>query len=168
MKVRPGHLRIALIALGVAVLYNLWYFVLRPGPSAAARVAPQPPLVTVAADRPVAPAAVDPADIPAAPAVDVAAPPGWRRDPFLFGDETRARATLVPRAPSPAEPVVTSILFSPDRHLAIVGGRIVGTGESVGLYTVWDIERDAVVFTAPDGNRVRVFVHGSPSEAVAR
>jgi len=168
VKIRQVHLRIALVALGAAVLYNVWYFVLRPAPAPASRVAPQQALIAAPPVQAENPAAVDPVSIPAAPAIDVLAPPSWRRDPFLFGDETRAGRTPVAPPPATSEPVVTSILFSSARRLAMVGGRIVGIGESIDGYTVTDIEHGAVVFTAPSGGRVRVFVHGAPSEGVAR
>ena len=66
----------------------------------------------------------------APPAVDLASAPSWRRDPFLFGDETRdaARPVLQTRAPVP--PIVRTILYSASRRLAIVDGRIVEEGPS--------------------------------------
>jgi hypothetical protein len=161
MTVRRGHLLLALAALAAAVLYNLWFFVLRPGPAPAARQAREQPLM--AASSPAA-AVRDPARIPAPPAVDLSAPPSWRRDPFLFGDETRntARPAVAARPAAP-EPSVRSILYSASRRLAIVDGRIVGIGETVGDYTVAEIERDAVVFTTPAGARLRVGIHGPAS-----
>ena len=113
-------------------------------------------------------AARDPLTIPAPPAIDLASAPAWRRDPFLFGDETRVVARPVVQAPAPVRPVVRTILYSAGRRLAIVNGRIVGVGEAVGGYTVADIEKDAVVFTAPSGERLRVPVHATASEEVSR
>jgi hypothetical protein len=63
---------------------------------------------------------------------------------------------------------VSSILFSRDRRLAIVSGRIVGVGESVGGYRVSDIEQAAVVFATPAGVRIRVSVHGVAPEGLVR
>ena len=54
------------------------------------------------------------------------------------------------------------------RRLAIVNGRIVGIGDRVGDFTVAGIERDAVVFLAPSGGRLRVSVHATSPEAVPR
>jgi hypothetical protein len=48
--------------------------------------------------------------------------------------------------PAPADVVVSSILWSSDRKLAIVNSRIVGAGDSVGRHTVVEIQSDAVVF----------------------
>jgi len=167
MTVRRPHLTLALAALAAAVLYNVWYFVLRPaGGPAAPRPAAEAPLVGPAVASRGAEAARDPLSIPAPPAVDLASTPSWRRDPFLFGDETRAVAPVSAAEPVPVLPTVRSILYSAARRLAIVDGRIVGVGDSVGGYAVADIEKGAVVFTAPSGERLRVPVHAGPVETV--
>jgi hypothetical protein len=57
--------------------------------------------------------------------------------------------------------VVSSILYSASRRLAIVDGRIVGVGDAVGNYRIVEIERDAVVLAVPSGARIRVSMHGS-------
>lgn len=168
MIIRTSHLRLAVIALAAAVLYNLWYFVLRPGPRPAERAAPDQPLISIPAEPARFPASADPAAIPAPPPVDMVAPPTWHRDPFLFGDETRSVAPAGDLASAAPEPAVTSILFSQDRRLAIVGGRIVGVGESVGGYRVSDIEQAAVMFVTPAGTRIRVSVHGAAPEGLVR
>jgi hypothetical protein len=168
MTVRRSHLTLALAALAAAVLYNVWYFVLRTTGPAASRPALERPLDGPPGQAPGAVAARDPLSIPAPPAVDLASAPSWRRDPFLFGDETRAVAPPAVPAPVPARPMVRTILYSAGRRLAIVNDRIVGIGEAVGSYTVADIEKDAVVFTAPSGERLRVPVHAMAPEAVAR
>jgi hypothetical protein len=156
-----------LLVLVAAVLYNVWYFT-RPSPKPAARVVPQEqaPLLAAAATAP--PAPFDPAALPAPPPVDLRAAPSWGRDPFLFGDESRIVAHPVAPLPAPVRPAVRTILYSSDRRLAIVNGRTVGVGDAVGEYTVADIERTAVVFTAPSGERFRVFVHAAGPQPVAR
>ena len=168
MTIRPGHLTLALAALAAAVLYNVWYFVLRPAAPAESRRAVEQPLAESAAAARPRLDSPDPLTIPAPPAIDLASAPAWRRDPFLFGDETRVvpRPVVTARAPEP--PSVRSILFSASRRLAIVNGRIVGIGDRVGDFTVAGIERDAVVFLAPSGGRLRVSVHATSSEAVSR
>jgi hypothetical protein len=168
MTVRRTHLVLALVALGAAVLYNVWYFALRPASPAAARPAGEPPLFAAAGAARPSGAAVDPLSIPAPPALDTDSAPSWRRDPFLFGDETRDAARRVAPAPQVLVPSVRSVLFSASRRLAIVDGRIVGVGESVGVYTVVEIERDAVIFAGPSGGRLRVPVHGPATEGPAR
>jgi len=169
MTVRRTHLGIALAALAAAVLYNVWYFVVRPATavtSAGPRAALEQPLAPGTGSA--AAAARDPLSIPAPPPIDAASRPSWGRDPFLFGDESRVVAHPVAPRPAPVRPVVRTILFSSDRRLAIVNGRTVGVGDAVGEYTVADIERTAVVFTAPSGERVRVSVHGAEPQPVAR
>ena len=52
-------------------------------------------------------------------------------------------------SPEPARPLVQHDLFSENRRLAIVNGRMVGVGDAAGAFTVADIERTAVVFSAP-------------------
>jgi len=159
MKVRKSHLRIALFVLGAAILFNL-YFYLRP---AARPVAIQPfqqPMMGVAAG-PAAGGQIDPLSIRAPQDVDLARAPGFSRDPFLFGDETReiVRVALAEPDAGPA-PSVRSILFSSSRRLAVVDSRIVGVGDQVGMYTVAEIEQGAVVFSLANGERRRVPVHG--------
>ena len=169
MTIRRTHLGIALAALAAAVLYNVWYFVVRPATavtSAGPRGAVEQPLAP--ATGPAAAAVRDPLSIPAPPPIDVASRPSWVRDPFLFGDESRTVARPVAPPPAPARPAVRTILYSSDRRLAIVNGRTVGVGDAVGEYTVADIERTAVVFTAPSGERFRVFVHAAGPQPVAR
>jgi hypothetical protein len=168
MTVRRGHLVVALAALAAAVLYNVWYFVLRPAAPAGSRpVIEQALPVSAGPARPAA-AAADPLAIPAPPPVDMASPPSWRRDPFLFGDETRTVARQAVPAPPLVEPAVRSILYSASRRLAVVDGRIVGVGDAAGEYTVVEIEQSAVVFAAPSGGRIRVPVHGPGPQGPVR
>ena len=168
MTIRRNHLTLALAALAAAVLYNVWYFVLRPAAPSASRPAAEQPLASQTGAAPGVDAARDPLSIPAPPVVDLASAPAWRRDPFLFGDETRAVARPAVHTPVPARPTVRTILYSAARRLAIVDGRIVGVGDAVGDYTVVDIEKGAVVFTTPSGGRLRVPVHATAPEEVAR
>jgi len=168
MTIRRSHLTLALAALAAALLYNVWYFVLRPAGSVVSGPAPQPPLVRAAGSARPGELAVDPLTIPAPPVVDTASAPSWRRDPFLFGDETRAVARPVVQAAAPIRPAVRTILYSASRRLAIVDGRIVGVGDAVGDYTVVEIEKGAVVFAAPSGERLRVPVHDTASSQPAR
>lgn len=167
MTVRRSHLVLALAALTAAVLYNLWFFVLKPGPQTEARPVPEQPLIAASGIVP-AFALRDPSTIPPPPAIDTAASPSWRRDPFLFGDESRAVIRPAVRPSAASVPVVRSILYSASRRLAIVDGRIVGVGDMAGEYTVVEIEQGAVVFTAPSGERIRVSVHGSAPTEIGR
>ena len=167
MNVRTSHLRLALVALGAAVLYNVWYFALRPAPKPAGRAAPETPLLAAPAVPP-GPVAPDPLAVPAPPGVDRAAPFTFVRDPFLFGDESRRVVAPPVQHVDVPGPVVRSVLFSAERRLAVVDGRIVGIGETVGAYTVSDIERDAVVFTTLAGARLRISVHETSAKRPVR
>jgi hypothetical protein len=168
MTVRRTHLTLALAALAAAVLYNAWYFLLKPDAPAMSRPAAEQPLIGAAGPAQAGTAARDPLTIPAPPPVDLVSAPSWRRDPFLFGNETRDVARQVVQVPAPGRPTVRTILHSATRRLAIVNGRIVGVGDAVGDYTVADIEKDAVVFTAASGERLRVPVHATAPGEVAR
>lgn len=82
--------------------------------------------------------------------VDVMTAPQWTRDPFA----TQSRPVSDrPAAPTQPDPVVSSILFSTGRRVAIVDGRIVRPGDRVGTGVVRSIESDAVVIAGPDGER---------------
>jgi hypothetical protein len=156
VTVQTQHLRLALVALGAAVLYNMWVFL---GPSARTSPGPvgQQPLLA-SNDLPAVAAAptADPASVPAPPPVDELSPLALRRDPFLFADERRDGPVPAARPARLADPVVTTILFSPTRQTAIVDGVLAGVGQVVGAFTVVAIERDAVVVSAPDGEPRRV------------
>lgn len=167
MKIQKSHLRIALFVLAAAVLYNLYAF-LRPAPRVSAPPQSQPPLLGENA-APKSGTRIDPMAIRPPVEVDLARVPGYARDPFLYGDETREIVARVLGAPQEGPgPTVRSILFSTTRRLAIVDGRIVGVGDSVGGYKVVEIEQGAVVFTSAGGARVRVSVHGAPSAGLTR
>ncbi len=166
MKVQRSHLRIALFVLAAAVLYNVWVFV-RPAARPAQPTTPQQPLLA----GEVAPAAesqqaIDPVMIPAPPPVEGATGPSAARDPFLFGDETRDATAR--RAEFVADPQVRTILFSSTRKSAIVDGRMVGVGDSVGSLKVAEIERTAVVFTTAAGERRRVPIHATAPGGIRR
>ena len=85
--------------------------------------------------------------------VDVITSPQWTRDPFANdrgGD---------PQGPVPAkepDPVVTSILFSSGRRVAMVDGRIVRAGDRVRTGIIRDIEADVLVIVGRDGRERRV------------
>jgi hypothetical protein len=168
MTVRRSHLTLALAALAAAVLYNVWYFVIRPVAPAASARGTQAPFVGAAGPVQAGAAPLDPLTIPAPPAIDLTSLPSWRRDPFLFGDETRAVARPAYQAPALTRPAVRTILYSASRRLAIVDGRIVGVGDAVGDYTVTEIEKGAVVFTGPSGERLRVPVHATAPDGMPR
>lgn len=157
MKLHPKHLKIVLALLALAVAYNLWSFF---GRRAATATPPTAPLLSGSMPN-AAPAeepAIDPATIPAPPVVDLKTRPTWERDPFLLAGENRddriAQVTL-PASNEP-DPIVASILFSPQRKLVVIQGRIYKVGDRVGAAEIVDIERAAVVIRTPTGERRRV------------
>ena len=71
--------------------------------------------------------------------------------------QTRSQATGQRPGPAPEpDPVVTSILVSSGRRVALVEGQIVAPGDRLAIGVVQSIEPDAVVFTGPDGRSRRV------------
>ena len=164
MKVQKRHLRIALFVLSAAALFSVVSY-LRP---VRRTTSPQPPPLIAAPGDPASAMQIDPLSIRAPHDVDMARAPGFSRDPFLFGDETREIVKPVTVPDGASAPAVRSILFSSTRRLAVVNGKIVGVGDQVGTYKVAEIEQGAVVFTLPDGQRQRVSVHGAVPAGLRR
>lgn len=170
MKVKKQHLQLAVAVVVVAVVWSVSSLLRRssPPPTQTAPRGEQQPIL--ARDRPrqarSTATTVDPASIPAPPSVDVAAGSSSVRDPFLFGSEGRE----VREAPIPvgANPLVRSILFSSGRRLALIENRIVRVGDVVGDFRVVQIERDAVTFATPAGERRRVSIRGQVPAGAAR
>jgi hypothetical protein len=63
----------------------------------------------------------------------------------------------------PFEAVLTSILFSPDRQLAIVDGRVVGRGDDVRGAIVIDVSPTMVLLRDPQGRLRRLSSSSSGS-----
>ncbi|MEW5983921.1 MAG: hypothetical protein AB1806_16330 [Acidobacteriota bacterium] len=166
MRVQKSHLRIALFLLGAAVLWAVASYFKPSAPVAAPARTSEPLLAS--AERGPERDAVDPASIPAPPPVDLTSAPAWRRDPFLFGNESRDVTKPEPVRALSADPIVRSILYSTARRVALVENKIVGIGDHIGAFRVADIERTAVVFTSPTGERRRVGIHGPPSQGLKR
>jgi hypothetical protein len=184
MTIQKSHLHIALAILALSVIYNFW-IVLRPSRSlpsatqdqtsleaqiARANMGTADTLAGMPLARPMSGSIPSPgADggpIPAPPQVDTTTPPSWSRDPFLFGNETRGEAARA--AAAAPDPVVRSILFSANRRLAVVDGKIVGIGDALGTSRVVDITRDAVTFKTASGEQRRVALHGRPASTGIR
>jgi hypothetical protein len=83
--------------------------------------------------------------------VDVITVPEWRRDPFATTPRPDAAQVSLAAAAGRPEPVVSSILFSSGRRVALVDGRIVRPGDRVRAAVVQSIEPDAVVIASPGG-----------------
>ncbi len=91
-----------------------------------------------------------PAPRTAQPAPKLSAPPA---------DTTRAEAPPPSARPKPLNapvPSVSSILISSDRRLAVIDGRIMGVGETVGPRVVARIEPSFVVLREPSGFELKV------------
>ena len=88
-------------------------------------------------------------------AVDVITAPLWARDPFATDRRVDLPAPVAPREP---DPVVTSILFSSGRRVAMVDGRIVRAGDRVRTGVIRAIEADAVLIAERDGRERRVAI----------
>ena len=100
--------------------------------------------------------------------VDLASAPRWDRDAFLFGNESRDVNVARAVALSGPDPWVTSILFSPSRRLAIVGGELMKIGDRIGADQVVDIVRDAVVLKTQSGERRQISLLPPMPEGVKR
>jgi Tfp pilus assembly PilM family ATPase/outer membrane murein-binding lipoprotein Lpp len=77
-----------------------------------------------------------------------------KREPARPVQETAAKEERRPKEAS-AEPelVVGSILYSSERRLAIINGRIVRIGDRIGSSTILDIEPRAVIVESSDGTK---------------
>ena len=172
MTLRKSHLVLALVLFAISLAYNAWVL-LRPVPNTVASRAETPliegihtggPTVT---GEPVA-EVIDQATLPPVPDVGLDRAPEWPRNPFL-STRVRAAETSPASAKATAEPdlVLASILYSAERRLAIVNGRIVGVGDRVGSMTVRDIEPRAVVVESSTGVR-RMLELRTPLRRVGR
>jgi hypothetical protein len=161
VNVDKRHHAGALMLLVAAIAYNVWAFT-RPSTSAAAsrsvRV-PAPvdalPAPTVAGASAPAPS-LDPAQIPPVPDVALDLSPQWPRNPFENPRRVVLPAVIdaAPVAPPPEpEVVVATILYSPQRRLAMVNGRIAAIGDKVGSATIVDIQPKAIVLDSPTQGR---------------
>jgi len=88
---------------------------------------------------------------------DLASAPEWKRNPFTAAP-ARSTAPARPLRVLPAEPVpvVSSILFSSGRRVALIDGRIVRAGDRVGSAVVRSIEVDTVVLVTAEGRERRL------------
>lgn len=158
MTLDKRHMAGSVFLLFAAIAYNVWVFT-RP----ATRVSAAPAPVDMTGASATGPqtdggsaAAAGLANLPALPDVELDRLPQWNRDPFA---DMREKPEVVEAAPAPpppvveADPVVASILFSTDRRLAVIDGRIVRPNDRVGTATVVDILPKAVVLEFAGGER---------------
>jgi hypothetical protein len=71
------------------------------------------------------------------------------------------RAGRQPPAPLPLDAMLGTILYSPDRKLAIVDGRIVGIGDEVKGALIVDITPDTVFLRDAQGRSRSLTLGGS-------
>jgi len=94
----------------------------------------------------------------AAPLAESGSEPRWSRNPFTQRPVAPPKAAeqSIRVVPSMADPIVSGIVVSGGRRLAVVNDRIVGPGDVLGTATVRSIEPEAVVIAGPDGRPRRV------------
>jgi hypothetical protein len=85
--------------------------------------------------------------------------------PPIRSETGRGRVGPIANAPAvAAEPereiMLASILYSPDRQLALVDGRVAGVGDRVGTSLIVAILPRAIVLESPTGERRTVELHG--------
>lgn len=91
-------------------------------------------------------AAPDRLQVAALQQVDLATAPVWARDPFAAEPEPLREVAL-----EPPDPVVNSILFSAQRRVALVDGRIVEPGDRLPSGFVGAIDEDGITIVSPTG-----------------
>ena len=130
-----------------------------------AAVAPERPPVR---QEPPAIARILPPAIAAPPPPIRSEPPAIRQEPVMVRPDHVARAAVAsgarPRVEEqalPFEAVLTGILFSPDRQLAIIDGRVVGRGDDVRGAIVVDVTATAVLLRDSQGRLRRLSSSGS-------
>ena len=156
MNVGKPHLFGSVGLLAAAVAYNVWVFT-RPATTATAATARPAEVTNAEAVGTQAPAAPDLSQLEPLPDVALDRAPVWPRDPF-FDSRPKPAPVSEPIAAAPVAPeaelVVATILHSADRRVAMVNGRIVRVGDSIGSAKVVDILPDAVVVDSPRGRRL--------------
>lgn len=132
----------------------------RPAPvTTAQKPAPARPQATVAAPPP-----VKPAPTPAATPPQPSAPPMLaervRADKPDAGPPAPRRGDAAGELLKDALPHISTILVSEDRRFAVLDGRTVAVGDTVGQRVVTAIEPRAVVLREPSGVQIRVGLGG--------
>lgn len=164
MKFNRTHLIGSVVLLLASILYNVWVFW---GSSAAKKGAKAGTPAAVAGTAGVS-TAIDPQTLPAPPPIDLNVAPAWDRDPFRRAGAVPSKPEAVLAAVAPkaveADPVVGAILFSPERKLAIVNGKIVAVGDRLPSGIVSDITRDAILVRDSSGDERRYVLRGGKNK----
>jgi hypothetical protein len=173
MKLDKRHLIASLVLLVGSILYNVWVYTRPAAPVGGAPTAANddPMAFQTAPQGDPAAGAVDPMQVVAPPDVALDRLPEWPRDPFVnlqLQPEVVDEVTGVPEPVAPAaDPVVASILYSPDRRLAMMNGKIVRVGDQVGIDRIVDILPNGVIVESAVKGR-RTLPLEAPSTTVAR
>jgi hypothetical protein len=157
VKLDKRHMGISLVLLAGSVVYNVWVF---SGSGTTTRT-PQPagPIETQPSGQPTSGGvgAIDPAQVTALPDVALDRAPEWPRNPFqnvrLPVEVVQVEEAAAPAPVPEADPVVGTILYSPDRRAAVVDGHVVRIGGTIGTSTVVDILPRAVIIESPERGR---------------
>lgn len=148
MDKRTGLLTILIFALIATGIYNYYYF--------STRHKPRP--VSVASRQKITTTTKKMDRTPEKPNqkgslktsllnLSLTLPEGWGRNPFLTPAETKqthASKIHLPARPLPVY-VVTSILISSTQKVAVIDGKIVSPGDSIGRERVKEISTEGVV-----------------------
>lgn len=148
---------VALIGIGI---YNFYHFTGRRKPWSAPTL-PEPKLKTTTRridENPKKPIQGVPSKATSQNLL-LTLPEGWGRNPFLTPAEIEqirvAKNPSPEKEPKPVRPlpdyVVTSILISGSQKVAVIDGKIVSPGDSIGREIVKEISTEGVVL-AMDGN----------------
>ena len=105
---------------------------------------PMPPVVLAVETPGASDLSADAPSVPGGESLPGAAPTGP-------GDIVGARLGDRPPAPAPSLPVISAILLSDGRRLAVVDGRVLGAGQRVGPWELVSVDRDAVVLRDASG-----------------
>lgn len=79
----------------------------------------------------------------------------WKESPFLA-----ERGSKPDSKPGPGRGTlqVQGILWDPEAPTAIVDGRVIGVGDSVGSWKVAEIRKDNLLLASPDGQTREIYV----------
>ncbi len=81
-------------------------------------------------------------------------PADWKDSPFLIERSPAPTGDSGERVRTPADAVLSGILWDSQKPSAVVNNRVVGVGDSAGPWTVVEIRRDRVILS--DGTRTKV------------
>jgi hypothetical protein len=125
------------------------------------RVPAAAPVQTAPPQQTAPPPSPPPARLPPPPAPEPPREPEVRLEPVVTRATPPARRQIPLKDPVPP---VDSILIARNRRVAVIGGSIVGIGDSVGARVVVQIERNAVVLREPSGYELRVALRGTGAD----